>query len=75
MSEKDTITTVQELAIVKAAEEYDDRQDCTCDDPDAGTCWYHLTDDEQMNCRVQSVADRLEMDPAVVRRVISEDRR
>lgn len=69
-----TITTAQELAIVKAAEDYDDWQDCTCDDSDVGTCWYYLTDYEQMNYRVQSIANRLEIDEAIVRQVIVEAR-
>ena len=62
---------VEELAVLKAAEEFDDWQDCTCEDND-GTCWYHLTDSEQMDWRVQSVASRLDMEEPAVRQVLSE---
>lgn len=67
MSEPRSTTIVFELGIAKAAEEYDDQQDCTCADPDdGGTCWYYLTDDERMSQRVRYVAGRLEIDQAVV---------
>lgn len=61
-----------QLAIVKAAEEYNEQQDCTCGETeDWGTCWYHLTAAEQMNWRVGAVADRLEIDEAVVRAILA----
>lgn len=61
-----------QLAIVKAAEEYNEQQTCTCDEiEDWGTCWYHLTDAEQMNWRVDAVADRLDLEPETVRAVLA----
>jgi phage terminase Nu1 subunit (DNA packaging protein) len=69
------VSEVEDLAVIKAGEDYDDWQDCTCADPDeGGYCWYYLTDEEQMDQRVKNVADRLELDEAEVRRVLVQDR-
>lgn len=64
----------ERLAIIKAAEQFDDWQDCTCDDPDEWYCWYRLSDVEQMDMRVASIVDRLETPAELVRPILEEGR-
>jgi hypothetical protein len=35
-------------------------EDCTCSDDPEGTCWYHLSDEEQTRWRIEYVAEMLE---------------
>lgn len=66
---------VLELAVERAADNFDSAQDCSCATSDeTGTCWYNLSETQQRDRRVAAVAERLGVDPLKVAEVLGTAR-